>query len=82
MCNSCIDMMLCSHTLKSLCLASKICQFPAPDHKVVNVHLQTRQNIRGRGYWKMNNSALESKEYESGIENLYTSNFRIWSMCS
>ena len=72
MCNSRIDMILCSNTLKSLCLSSKICQSPAPDHKVVNVHLATKQNVRGRGYWKMNNSALESEEYEKGIKNLYT----------
>ena len=72
MCNSRIDMILCSNTLKSVCLSSKICQSPAPDHKVVNVHFATKQNVRGRGYWKMNNSALESEEYEKGIKNLYT----------
>lgn len=39
--NSRIDYIMCSTALVNLCYNSAICQSPAPDHKVVNVHIKT-----------------------------------------
>ena len=66
-----IDHVLCSKALKSLCFSSNICQAPVPDHKVVNVHLKAKKNDRGKGYWKMNNSMLNTEEYDLGIRKIY-----------
>ena len=66
-----IDHALCSKALKSLCFSSNICQAPVPDHKVVNVHLKAKKNDRGKGYWKMNNSMLNTEEYDLGIRKIY-----------
>ena len=70
MCNSRIDLLLLSKCLKPLCCYCKIDHAPVPDHKVVSVHLQAKLNERGKGYWKMNNNLLKSKEYEVGITEL------------
>ena len=70
MCNSRIDLLLLSKCLRSLCCSSKIDHAPVPDHKVVSVHLQAKVNDRGKGYWKINNNLLKSKEYEEGISEL------------
>ena len=74
MSNSRIYLLLCSHTLKSLCVSSKICQAPAPDHKVVKLVFKASVNSRGKGYWKMNNTFLNSKEYEVGIIEVFNNN--------
>ena len=70
MCNSRIDLLLLSKCLKPLYCSCKIDHAPVPDHKVVSVHLQAKVNEQGKGYWKMNNNLLKSKEYEVGITEL------------
>ena len=37
---------------------------------MVSVHLKAKVNDRGKGYWKINNNLLKSKEYEVRISEL------------
>ena len=66
-----IDFILCSNSVKSLCTSSNICQAPAPDHKAVCLSFKTDANIRGKGYWKFNNSYLKDQEFLTGVRNLF-----------
>ena len=68
--NSRIHLILCSSALKSRSLKSVINQAPTPDHKPVNVIIQMKQNKRGKGYCKLNNSLLEIEEYNTKEELL------------
>ena len=52
-------------------MSSKICQAPAPDHKVVKLVFKASVNSRGKDYWKMNNTFLNSKEHEVGIIEVF-----------
>ena len=69
--NSHIDLLLCSNKIKVKCLKSIISQPPTLDHKVVNVTIQLSNNIRGKGYWKLNNSILKHKDYQDAIIKSY-----------
>ncbi len=69
--NSRIDLLLCSDTLKSECTESKICQAPTPDHKAVYMIIKQIVKKRGKGYWKINNSFLDQKDYQVGIASIY-----------
>ena len=69
--NSRIDLLLCSDKIKAKCLKSTISQAPTPDHKVVNVTIQLSNNVRGKGYWKLNNSFLDHKDYQDEIIKIY-----------
>ena len=48
-----------------------MCNISTRDHKPVNVIIQMKQNKRGKGYWKLNNSLLEIEEYQEGITRIY-----------
>ncbi len=69
--NSRIDLLLCSDTFKSECTESVICQAPTPDHKAVSMVITQRLKERGKGYWKLNNSFLDHKDYQLGITSVY-----------
>ena len=65
-----IDFILLSKPLQNLAHSCTIIQSPAPDHKAVSLKLELKTNTRGRGYWKLNNSILNHKEYEKAISEL------------
>ena len=65
--NSRIDLWLCSNSLKSVLHSSCIKPSPAPDHKAIEICLKMPCNTRGKGYWKMNASVLEDKEYVDSV---------------
>ena len=71
--NSRIDVVLLSKTLLSCAESCSILQAPAPDHKAVNLHINTNVKSRGKGFWKLNNTVLQHKEYVTGITELCTS---------
>ena len=66
-----IDMILCSKTLKPYVASCSINQAPSPDHKSVDITITFRNNNRGNGYWKMNNTILQHKEYQENIVNIF-----------
>ena len=50
---------------------------PAPDHRSVILEIKIKCNLRGKGYWKLNNSVLGEenykiiKNYKEGIIKLF-----------
>ena len=69
--NSRIDLLLGSESLTVHTDSCAIKQAPAPDHKAVTMNIRLRTNVRGKGYWKLNNSIINDEEYVEGITKLY-----------
>jgi len=53
------------------CRSCDIIQAPVPDHKGICLSFTTSDNKRGRGYWKINNSIIEHREYQEGIKRIF-----------
>ena len=47
-------------------------QAPTPDHKAVVIEYKFCDKKRGPGYWKLNNSILNDKDYREGIHQLFS----------
>jgi len=86
-----IDYFLSNSKVQMQCKKCYIASAPAPDHKAV-VMVMSKQDIqRGKGYWKLNNSVLDLKEYKDGITDIFlntTVEFKdvqlkslVWDMC-
>ena len=59
--NSRIDLLLGSESLTVHTDSRAIKQAPAPDHKAVTMNIRLRTNVRGKGYWKLNNSIINER---------------------
>ena len=68
--NSRIDAILLSPFLTNSLTTSCIVQAPSPDHKAVVITLKCNENKRGKGFWKLNNSIIDNKDYEEGVRAL------------
>ena len=69
--NSRIDLWLGS---KNIVSSSNLCVLswsPAPDHRSVVLEIKIKCNLRGKGYWKLNNSVLGEENYKEGIIKLF-----------
>ena len=44
---------------------------PVPDHKAVIVVFEANECIRGKGYWKINNSVLKDYSYKKSIIEIF-----------
>ena len=53
-----------------LCQTCEIWTGYLSDHSFVYLELSIQNNIRGQGFWKMNTSCLEQKEYVDEVNNL------------
>ena len=53
-------------TIKSTCVKSSV----VPDHESVIAIFKICSQKRGHGYWKLNNSLLEDKDYTEGIKHV------------
>ena len=67
-----IDKILVSKPLSKFVANSVITQAPCPDHKAVVVEIRQNSHTRGKGYWKLNSSVLNDKEYQEIITKLIT----------
>ena len=86
-----IDHILISNSFLAHLCKAEIIIAPAPDHKAVNVVIDTEFNKRGKGYWKLNNALLNEESYRTGIVDIFkntTSEYVnennihiIWELC-
>ena len=56
-----------SNNVKIIC--TKVA--PVPDHKAVIVVFEANECIRGKGYWKINNSVLKDDSYKKSIIEIF-----------
>ena len=73
--NSRIDFFLCSKTILSGVEGSTIRCAPTPDHKAVDIQVNLSNKVRGKGYWKMNVSLLDDKNYLDDMTALILETF-------
>lgn len=69
-CRSKIDYILASPILANLATKCKTRDAPVPDHKAVIAEFKHINRPRGPGYWKLNVSLLENKQYVDMIKIL------------
>ena len=66
-----LDMFLISKNLVDSCQKVQILESVHTDHKLIYLDLgQIHQTVRGRGFFKLNNSLLDDQEYVDTIANL------------
>ena len=65
-----LDYFLLPMHLVNLVQEVEIVSQPFSDHSIVEMNLDLSENIRGRGYWKLNNLHLEQKDYIDKINEI------------
>ena len=75
-----LDSLLISQKLANLVTSCKIFHAPETDHSAISLHLQTKikQQNRGPGFWKFNNSLLRDEAYVNELRknvNLYKAKY-------
>ena len=76
-----IDFALTSHSISN---ATKICFYHPgiySDHDVIYLYVETVENLRGKGYWKMNTMLLQQQNYitsmNSYIDQFFQKNYKM-----
>ena len=49
---------------------TKIRHLPKSDHDLIEIITKTNSCNRGPGYWKLNNSYINDKDFQRGIKNV------------
>jgi exonuclease III len=65
-----IDYIMSTKYLTNSVKSIDICVAPVPDHKAVVAHFCSSNRPRGKGYWKLNSTLLESEEYREKVNTI------------
>ena len=66
-----IDLFLTSRLLDSAINSTSIVHFPFSDHDAIKLHVNSTQNAKGPGIWKMNVKTIHSTSFRKSIETLW-----------
>ena len=66
-----LDIWFVSDILQDYCTDVDIKPSVRSDHSAITLSLKALANVRGKGYWKFNNSFLEENDFISGITQEY-----------
>ena len=66
-----LDMWFISDILQGYCTNTDIVPSVRSDHSSVTLSLRAIENIRGKGYWKLNSTLLDERDYVNGIRQEY-----------
>jgi len=70
-----IDYILTSNTMNEHITQCEINNSPAPDHKALEINIQTKSAARGKSYWKMNTSVITEESYNKLINKVIKETF-------
>ena len=86
-----LDYILLTNYLYQFVKECKVQHSPTPDHSAVLCQLNIIHKKRGPGYWKLNTSVLEEREYQDGIKytiqktkneyNHILTSGHLWDLC-
>ena len=65
-----LDYVLVNESLHMKSQSSAIIPYSKSDHCIVNINIEINQQKRGPGFWKMNNSLLQNKDYVDFIKGV------------
>lgn len=69
-----IDFFIISKNLETKCKCVKILESIHTDHKLIFLEIVPGKNdLRGRGFWKFNNSLLNDRSYITSLEHIFNS---------
>ena len=67
-----LDMFLVSKKLQQQCIKTKIIESIRTDHKLIYLEIDEKRDcLRGRGFFKVNNSLLTDETYIKAIHDIF-----------
>ena len=76
-----IDYILGTKAILKQCKTSSTITAPTPDHKAIFIQISINYKKRGKGYWKLNSSIIEDREYQAEIQILIQETIDVYEPC-